>query len=246
MNSKICLVIPVFNENQSIANSIPELAPNSSEYKLLFIDDGSTDKTLDTLLRLQDSYGYEVIAHQNNAGYGAACRTGAKWAIDNSYEWVIFADSDLTNPPSEIKALAVSLEKTEIQVYKANRVSPKINFGKNGKKRQILSAAAKLVSVMLIGKSIKDPTNGFRAVHTSLYKEMNLRSSSFSLIMEEVCEYIRLGAKISNFQSYLGQRSKDQRISSFSYDLKTFNEYLTWCFKCLNQRFIRFVKGFIN
>jgi glycosyltransferase involved in cell wall biosynthesis len=229
-------VIPVYNENQSISESVVALASGTSHYKLLFVEDGSTDGTLKTLSELKSEYGFELIVHEINLGYGAACRSGAAWAISKQYEWIIFADSDLTNSPNEIVNLSKAVLSGNSDVYKASRFITQRDKKLVTRIRKGLSTSAKYLTCLFLGLKIEDPTNGFRAIRADLYSQFRLSSMDFSLIMEEVCEYLRLGASISNFDAYLGIRNVNQRASSFRYNPKLLQNYLYWCQRCFFQR----------
>jgi dolichol-phosphate mannosyltransferase len=238
MSSKkeVCLVIPVYNEAASIEISVVALLPDQHEYTLLFVDDGSTDATQHKLRKLLRQHPFELIAHESNQGYGAACRSGGQWAISNNFDWIIFADSDLTNPPNEIRNLAILILQNDFDVHKASRETISANIDANFLKRRILSEIARTFSSWFIGSSIHDPTNGFRAVRANLYGVMELKSNDFSIILEEDCEYLRHSAKIRNFPSKLGTRDQSQRKSSFRYDVKLLLSYVYWCFRCLMSR----------
>jgi len=72
----------------------------------LVVNDGSTDKTeaiLQGLLSEHCGDLYRIATHAINKGYGAALKTGVRFAIDNNYEYVVFMDSDLTNHPKYLK-----------------------------------------------------------------------------------------------------------------------------------------------
>ena len=246
LSNQICLAIPVYNEAPSISNSIDEFLKNPNVYNLLIVNDGSTDDTSEVLLSLVKDQPFELLTHENNLGYGAACHTAAKWAYQAGYEWIIFADSDLTNPVNEIIDLALTLGSKSADVYKANRFGKVYGMKKVKGFRRILSHLGSFIANTFVGKSISDPTNGFRAVRTRSYAEFHLKSNDFSIILEEVTEYIRLGLKIENFESVLGVRSELQNPSSFHYSSNLLFRYFRWTLKCFFFRIKNFLKLFLN
>jgi glycosyltransferase involved in cell wall biosynthesis len=246
LSHQICLAIPVYNEVPSISNAIDEFLKNPNVYNLLIIDDGSTDDTSKVLLALSKDRQFELLTHEINIGYGAACQTAAKWAYRAGYEWIIFADSDLTNPVNEIIDLALTLASTSADVYKANRFGKVYGMRKVKGFRRILSHLGSFIANTFVGKSISDPTNGFRAVRTASYAQFHLKSNDFSIILEEVTEYIRLGLKIENFESVLGVRSELQNPSSFRYSPILLFRYFRWTLKCFFFRVKSFLKLFLS
>jgi len=83
-------------------------------------------------------------------------------------------------------------------------------------------------------------------VRTRSYAEFHLKSNDFSIILEEVTEYIRLGLKIENFESVLGVRSELQNPSSFHYSSNLLFRYSRWTLKCFFFRIKNFLKPILN
>ncbi len=237
-----CLVIPVYNEKPSISNSLKEFMLGRSHYTLLVVNDGSSDGTYELLKLCAEDLHFELLTHEHNLGYGAACKTGARWAHEKGHEWVIFADSDLTNPVSEIISLAKNLDSNSADVYKANRFGITYGMKRVNGYRRILSHMASFIASTFIGRSIADPTNGFRAVRTRIFAEFVLDSNDFSIILEEVTEYFRLGLRIQNFDSILGARNGTQNPSNFNYSSKLLIRYFRWTLKCAFFRLKIFIR----
>ena len=109
---KISIVIPVFNENESLPDLKVELDKNLSaypEWEVIFIDDGSSDGSTEYLADLcaQDSH-YKLIQFYRNYGKSAALSEGFKLA-DGDY--IITMDADLQDDPVEIPNLVGKLEE---------------------------------------------------------------------------------------------------------------------------------------
>ena len=109
---KISIVIPVFNENESLPDLKVELDKNLSaypEWEVIFIDDGSSDGSTEYLADLcaQDSQ-YKLIQFYRNYGKSAALSEGFKLA-DGDY--IITMDADLQDDPAEIPNLVGKLEE---------------------------------------------------------------------------------------------------------------------------------------
>ena len=109
---KISIVIPVFNENESLPDLKVELDKNLSaypEWEVIFIDDGSSDGSTEYLADLcaQDLH-YKLIQFYRNYGKSAALSEGFKLA-DGDY--IITMDSDLQDDPAEIPNLVGKLEE---------------------------------------------------------------------------------------------------------------------------------------
>jgi len=108
---KISIVIPVFNEEDSIERTLQEtteLLQNSDfEFNVLVVDDGSTDRTSKILDSITNP-AFTVIRHETNRGYGAALKTGTK---NSSADYICITDADATYPVDEIPRLASFLKE---------------------------------------------------------------------------------------------------------------------------------------
>ena len=87
----------MFNGEQSILQLHAALTRIDIQH-LLVIDDGSLDATAQIL----NDNGIPHLSHETNLGKGAAIRSGAKWAIENNFHWILTLDADQQHPPSSI------------------------------------------------------------------------------------------------------------------------------------------------
>ncbi len=110
---KISIIIPIYNEQDSIKpliNSISILTDNENaeKWEILFVDDGSTDKTLEILQNdIVKLVNAKIIQLQRNYGQTAAISAG----IDNSKGNILVTmDADLQNDPLDIPKLIKKLD----------------------------------------------------------------------------------------------------------------------------------------
>ena len=98
---KLSVIIPVYNEVQTIQEIIERVKQVRFEKEIIVVDDGSTDGTRD-LLKQQGEGGVTILFHESNQGKGAAIRT----AITHiSGDIAIIQDADLEYHPSEYARL---------------------------------------------------------------------------------------------------------------------------------------------
>ena len=94
-------IIPIYNEEITIPLLLKELKEYSSRNEILFINDGSTDRSFDLLS--EASY-WKLLNLEKNSGKGSAVKMG----IQNSmYDKIIIFDGDLEIESSEIKKLMI-------------------------------------------------------------------------------------------------------------------------------------------
>jgi len=100
---QLSVVIPVYNERDTIAEIIARVDRVPIDKEIIAVDDCSKDGTLDRLKELQQRYAnLKVLHHDVNQGKGAALRTGFAAALG---DMVIIQDADLEYDPSEYPKL---------------------------------------------------------------------------------------------------------------------------------------------
>jgi glycosyltransferase involved in cell wall biosynthesis len=108
----ISIVIPVYNEEESIlplSLSVRRACePLGKRYEVIFVDDGSLDKTFDMLKRMnKEDAKVKVIRFSRNFGQTAAMAAGFEHA---SGEVIVSMDGDLQNDPGDIPNLLSEIE----------------------------------------------------------------------------------------------------------------------------------------
>ncbi len=109
----ISVVIPLYNEDESLRELHQQLRSTlgrmNVRYELLFVDDGSTDRSFQVLrdLKRNDKH-IKIIRFRRNYGKSAALSVGFEKAIGNI---VITMDADLQDDPAEIPSLRRKLEE---------------------------------------------------------------------------------------------------------------------------------------
>ena len=105
-NEKIFLsiVVPVYNEEKNIpilyARTKKAIDPLAEEYEFIFVDDGSSDTTVPSVLRLrQEDPHVKLISLSRNFSHQIALTAGLDYALGNA---VVCMDADLQHPPEMI------------------------------------------------------------------------------------------------------------------------------------------------
>ena len=122
---KISLVISVYNEELNIrplAEQIRE-AMQGMSYEAIFVDDGSTDKSVEEILKCkEDIPEVKLVQFRKNYGQSSAIAAG----IDQAQgEYIATLDGDLQNDPSDIPAMLALLEKEDYDVVAGRRANRK-------------------------------------------------------------------------------------------------------------------------
>ena len=116
---KISVIIPVYNEEETISEIIARVRAVDLEKEIIVVDDGSTDGTSQQLAEIDSQFeDVTVLSHQENRGKGAALRTGFAAA---SNEIIIVQDADLEYDPREYETLLVPILDGRAEVVYGSR-----------------------------------------------------------------------------------------------------------------------------
>lgn len=116
VSASLSVVVPIYNEEENIAPLVEQLQAALKDWpgavELLFVDDGSTDATLELLQGAQARDPRIRIAHfRRNLGQTAAMQAGFHLARGSA---VVTIDGDLQNDPAEIPRLARMLAEWDV------------------------------------------------------------------------------------------------------------------------------------
>jgi dolichol-phosphate mannosyltransferase len=176
--SKVWLVLPALNEE----NSLPPLLARIEEamfeadldYRIVFVDDGSTDGTAQIMANAADRLDATTVTHDTNLGLGAAIRDGLLEAARQAEprDIIVTLDSDNTHTPDLILRM-VRLVREGHDVVIASRYRPGSRIRGVPMLRRILSrVASMLLRVVFPTPGIRDYTSGFRAYRAEVMQQV--------------------------------------------------------------------------
>lgn len=164
--SELSIVIPIYNESDSLKAFLPQLVDfaQAHNWSLILVDDGSKDDSLTQLKNIENQNTIKVISHQINRGYGAAIKTGIK-AVESP--WLVTIDGDgQHNLEDIIKVFEVAkTDDFDLVIGNRNHEGKEDGFRKAGK--GIIKSFAKLLMPM----PIEDLNSGFKLYKTALAKK---------------------------------------------------------------------------
>ena len=124
----LSVIIPSFNEEENIKLLYPKLESTlerlEKNYEIIFVDDGSTDKTYGFLRKVcQDDENVKAIVFRRNFGQTAAISAGFDYAEGDI---IITLDADLQNDPEDIPLLLKKIDDgfDVVSGWRANREDP--------------------------------------------------------------------------------------------------------------------------
>lgn len=166
---KISVVIPVFNEQESIKELYMQISAalkNQKKYEIIFINDGSSDKSEKAIIDLSnEDKRVKLISFYRNFGKSAALSEGFKYA---SGEIIITMDADLQDDPNEIPNLINKLDEGYdlVSGWKQKRYDPWT--------KTFPSKIFNFVTRVLTGVKIHDFNCGLKAYRSSVIKSIEV------------------------------------------------------------------------
>lgn len=174
---KVSVVIPVYNEVNTIEEIIQRVREVALEKEIIVVDDGSTDGTREKLQRLHEQ-GVRVFYHEKNQGKGAALKTGFR---NCRGEIVITQDADLEYDPQEYHLLLEPILKGAADVVYGSRLS-------GGKPQRVYlfwhkcgNRLLTLLTNILYNNTLSDMETGYKVFHKKVLDSFIIKSKGFSV-----------------------------------------------------------------
>ena len=173
---RVFVVLPAYNEESNIGNLLTRideaLEDANLEYRVIVVDDGSSDRTLDILRSSQARFPLTIHEHRINQGLGATIRDGLFLASEEAAEndIVITMDADETHTPGLIlRMVRMIREGHDVVIASRYRQGARI-YGLSWWRRIVSYAASWLFRLLFPTPGIRDFTCGYRAYRGSTLK----------------------------------------------------------------------------
>lgn len=187
----ITAIIPAFNEEATVGKIIKKLQCVPEVSSIIFVNDGSTDKTLAIAQAALKGSASNIINLEKNQGKGAALRAAIQ-LVDTEY--VVIQDADLELEPQDISLLFKHLKQNNVRVVYGNRrgyrpakISPLFYFG---------GVFVSSIGNFLFRQNLNDWPVGYKLVEATLLKSLDLSSSGFEICAEITAKIASRGIKI--------------------------------------------------
>lgn len=187
MKKENLVICPVYNEERTLQEFYLRLRRYYTG-GLLFVDDGSTDKSKDFLLTLKDEKTF-LIRHPHREGYGQALISGFRFFIKNHYEKAVVIDADLQHNPRHIPDFFRGL--SEADVVLGSRYIRIDSCLEVPRQRSLINRYISRLISLLFSVKFTDSFCGYRGYRDTFLKKVHLEEKSYGLGLEIILELIR-------------------------------------------------------
>ena len=227
MSTKLIIVVPAYNETDTITQTVKALQGLKHKFldlgvnaDICVINDGSVDDTGE----LAVSAGADkVLTHTTNLGLGAAVRTGLSFARDGDYEIMVKFDADLQHDPLDIIRLIQPIVDDKADIVYGNRFE-RIDY-KMPIVRKIGNRFFSAMMNKLTGWPIKDSQPGIFAVNKS-YLDISYIPGNYNYTQQVLLDAYHNGFRFSHVSVAFHKRETGKSFISLKYPFKVFPQIL--------------------
>lgn len=167
MGKELSVVVPAYNEQASIQETIRNIKSSVPDSEIIVVDDCSRDNT--KKIAMQEKV--KVISHKNNRGYGAALKTGIAAA---KTKYVAFLDADMTYDPKYFPAMLETMKRMGLDCIWGNRFAGTKN--KMPLIRKIGNRGISFIFWLVTFHNIGDSSSGQRILKTDSVNRLDLKT----------------------------------------------------------------------
>jgi len=191
---KISIIIPCFNENNTIEKIIDKILLLSSyQNEIIVIDDFSNDGSRENLEKIDKSKITKLILNEKNYGKGYCVKKGIKEATG---EIIIIQDADLEYDPSDYAKLISPIEKGTADVVYGSRFigsdEKRVLFYWHSLGNHFLT----ILSNMFTNINLSDMECCYKAFKTEVIKDIKLKENRFGFEPEITAKIAKKNLKI--------------------------------------------------
>ena len=198
----LTIVIPVFNEANSIAELLRKVIKVDIFKEIIVVDDGSTDNSYN----IAKKFGIKLLKHEKNKGKGAAIVTGLKEAKGDI---VIIQDADLEYDSEDYHLILTPFKYGFDAVYGSRRMNVH-NNPYSGLSFYLGGNILTIITNVLYGLRLTDSSTCYKAVRREVIDDLNLDCERFEFCPMLTSRLAKKGVRIFEVPIRYYPRSKKE------------------------------------
>ena len=239
---KILVLIPTYNEEESIENllrrlqQVREKIANLFDIDILIIDDGSPDRTVQIIKSL-DFAKVKILQRNEKNGLGPAYLAGFAEGLKSDYQFFVEMDADLSHQPEELVLLLNQAGDSSFVI--GTRWMPGGSVVNWPKKRQFISKMGTKYASIALKLPYRDLTSGYRVIPRSFLERIDfskIETRGYGFQLEMAIKARDLGFKIQEVPITFVERENGQSKMSLAIVWEAWKMVSIWGFLRLVKR----------
>jgi len=218
LNEKISIIIPVYNEEDFIKDTLKGLleADIKNLGEIIVVDDGSVDETKKKVCEIKSAFIY-YYSLARNRGKGAALRKGLELS---RYPVIVFLDGDLGYSSKEIKKLLKAIDDKSVDFVIAD-FPPPLHKGGFGFVKKLSQKGV----YFLTGQKIKNPICGQRVFRKEILADIAI-PDGFAVEVGMLIDLLNHGFRVREIPVFMRHRESKRDLKGFIHRGKEFIQIL--------------------
>jgi len=188
----VSVIVPVYNEESTLHTIFKRIKNTSIPCEIIFVDDGSTDKTPQIIKDLSQDPTVKVITFPNNRGKGAAVSAGIKIS---SGDVILLQDADLEYHPEEYTNLLKPIRSGKVCVVFGARFVEN-NIGSSYFLHFIANKLLTLVTNLLFNSHLNDMETGYKIFPREIFEKLDIQANGFDFEPEITAKLLKKNIEI--------------------------------------------------
>ena len=201
---KLSVVMPIYNEEQTLVEIVGRVLATPYEKELLLIDDGSRDRSREIMAELEQKHPeIRCFYHERNGGKGAALSTGFS---EVTGDVVVIQDADLEYDPQDYGILLRPIEEGKADVVYGSRFAggtyARVHLFWHSVGNRMLT----LLSNMFTNLNLTDMETCYKVFKVGFAKRLDIQSRTFAVEPEITAKIAKMRARVYEVPiSYAGR-----------------------------------------
>lgn len=203
---KVSVVVPVFNEEKTIATVDQKIRATDIPSEIIYVNDGSTDASSAILAQLTLQENTRLVSHAVNKGKGSALRSGVESAVGDV---VILQDADLEYDPREYANLLAPFADQSVQIVFGARFmqpTPHAFYLPHYLANKMLT----FLTNLLFGSHLNDMETGYKVFRKRIFDDLNITAMGFEFEPEFTAKALLSGFRIHEVPISFNPRNYQQ------------------------------------
>ncbi len=213
---KLTIIIPCYNEKNTINEVLKKLNNINLNKQIILVDDCSKDGTKDIIRRSKYKID-KIIFHKKNVGKGGAIISASKYILG---DYIVIQDADLEYNPNDLMRMFNKILKKKYQVLYGSRVLGKKRYLGNKDFTSIYRIFANhiltLFSNLINNQNLTDAHTCYKMFKSDIFKKIKLVEKDFAFCPEITTKISNMNIPISEMTiGYKGRSYKEGKKISF-------------------------------